>query len=253
MTWLNLRETMKNVYFVVIVLAGVLVMFASALDMGSIFGTNTYPVTYQMLESVSDTFELFMLVITTFYAGELIWREREARMAQMLDALPVPSWLPLLAKLFALIGLQAMLLAVVMLCGMAIQIFKGYFLLEPGLYLHQLFLIQLPGYALAAVLALALQVLINQRYLAYFAMILFYVATVTLVSMGVSQPLVAYGEMPHFIYSAMNGYGHFLARERWFEAYWGGAALLLVVGSLLFWARGTNDGCASACNWRATR
>jgi hypothetical protein len=40
----------------------------------------------------------------------------------------------------------------------------------------------------------------------------------------------------------MNGYGHFLLRERWYEAYWGGAALLLIVLSLLFWARGTNDG-----------
>jgi ABC-2 type transport system permease protein len=51
-----------------------------------------------------------MLVITTFYAGELVWREREARVAQMLDALPVPSWLPLLGKT-GLVGLQALMLA----------------------------------------------------------------------------------------------------------------------------------------------
>ena len=118
MSWLNLRETTKNIYFLVIALAGVLMMFASALDMGSMFGTNTYPATYLVLESVSDTFQLFMLVITTFYAGELVWREREARMAQMLDALPIPSWLPLLAKLFALIGLQALLMLVVMLLSL---------------------------------------------------------------------------------------------------------------------------------------
>jgi hypothetical protein len=96
-----------------------------------------------------------MMVITTFYAGELVWREREAHMGQMLDALPVPSWLPLLSKLFALIGLQALLMVVIMLTGMAIQIFKGYFMLEPGLYLHHLFLVQMPGYALIAVLAIA--------------------------------------------------------------------------------------------------
>ena len=131
-------------------------------------------------------------------------------MAQMLDALPIPSWLPLLAKLFALIGLQALLMGVVMLCGMAIQIFKGYSILEPGLYLYQLFLIQLPDYALAAVLAIALQVLINQRYLAYFAMIMYYAAMLTMSSMGVEEPMLAYGTMPHFIYSAMNGYGHYL-------------------------------------------
>jgi hypothetical protein len=240
MSWLNLRETTKNIYFLVIVLAGVLMMYASALDMGSIFGTTTYPVTYLVLETISETFSLFMLVITTFYAGELVWRERESRMAQMLDALPIPSWLPLLSKLIALIGLQALLLLVVMLCGMSIQIFKGYFLLEPALYLRQLFLMQLPMWALSAVLAIAAQVLINQKYLAYFAMIIYYVCTLTFSALGLEHPLLLYGEIPRIVYSAMNGYGHYLARGYWLLAYWSGAALLLVVLSLLFWARGTN-------------
>ena len=242
MSWLNLRETSKNIYFLVIVLAGVLTMYAGALDLGSIVGTNTYPVTYQVLDMVGATFSLFMLVITTFYAGDMIWRERESRIGQMFDALPIPSWLPLLSKLFALIGLQALLLLVVMLCGMSIQIFHGYFLLEPGLYVQQLFLIQLPQYALLAVLAIALQVLLNHKYLAYFAMILYYAATATFSSLGLDHPMLLYGTSPSFIYSAMNGYGHFLARERWFELYWGGAALLLVMAALLFWVRGTDDG-----------
>jgi len=241
MSWLNLRETAKNIYFLVIVLAGVLMMYASAMGLGSIYGTPTYPVTYLVVESVSETFALFMLIITTFYAGELIWRERESRIAQMLDALPIPSWLPLLSKLFALIGLQALLLVVVMLCGMSIQIFKGYFLLQPGLYLYHLFLIQLPLYAMVAVLAITVQVVINQRYVAYFIMILYYVATLTFSGLGLDHPMLLYGVTPTIMYSAMNGYGHFLARERWFDAYWAGAALLLIVVSLLFWARGTNN------------
>ncbi|MGV7208470.1 ABC transporter permease/M1 family aminopeptidase [Oxalobacteraceae bacterium A2-2] len=240
MSWLNLRETTKNIYFLVIVLAGVLMMFVTTLDMGSIYGTVTYPVTYLVLESVSSIFALFMLVITTFYAGELVWREREARIGLMLDALPIPSWLPLLAKLCALVGVQAVLLAVVMVCGMAIQVFNGYFMLEPGMYLHQLFLVQLPQYALVAVLALAVQVLINQKYLAYFAMIVYYLATVTLSTLGLDHPMLVYGNTPSFMYSAMNGFGHYLVRERWYEAYWGGAALLLTVLSLLFWPRGAN-------------
>ncbi|MFA9217743.1 MAG: hypothetical protein ACEQSK_11640, partial [Sphingomonadaceae bacterium] len=240
MSWLNLRETTKNIYFLVIVLAGVLMMLVSALDIGEMFGTRTYPVTYLVLSIISDTFAVFMLLITTFYAGELVWRERESRMAQILDALPIPSWLPLLSKLLALIGLQALLLLVVMLCGMSIQIVNGYFVLEPGLYLRQLFLMQLPLWALTAVLAIAVQVLINQKYLAYFAMMLYYLVTLTASAMGFEHPLLVYGDIPPIVYSAMNGYGHHLARGYWLLAYWSGAALLLVVLSLLFWARGTN-------------
>ncbi|CDG85218.1 ABC transporter permease/M1 family aminopeptidase [Janthinobacterium agaricidamnosum] len=242
MTWLNLRETVKNIYFVVIVLAGVLTIYASAVDIGSIYGTNTYPVTEKVLELVNASFSLFMLIITTFYAGELVWREREARIALMLDALPVPNWLPLLSKLFALIGLQALLTLIMMLCGMSIQISKGYFQLDPGLYVEYLFLVQLPYYALIAVLAMTLQVLINHKYLAFFAMILYYIATLTFGAMGLGDPMILYGSMPSFMYSAMNGSGHFLPRERWFELYWGGAALMLTVLALVLWPRGSHNG-----------
>ena len=239
--WLNLRESVKNVYFAVIVLAAVLAVFASSLNMGAIYGTNTYPVTYQVLELISETFSLFMLIITTFYAGELVWREREARVAPMLDVMPVPTWVRMLAKVFALVGLQALMLFVLMLCGLLIQVFNGYFVFELGLYVKTLFLIQLPQYVLLAVLAIALQVLLNHKYVAYFAMIMYYVATISFDTLGLDHPMVLYGTSPDFVYSAMNGFGHYLARERWFQLYWGGAALMLLVLTLVFWPRGCND------------
>ena len=239
-TWLNWRESVKDVYFIVIALAAALAIFAFSLNMGAMQGTQTYPVTYQMLEAIRNSQALFMLIVTTFYAGELMWREREARMDQMLDAMPVPSWLALLSKLFALIGLQALMLALAMLWALLIQAFHGYFTFEPALYLQTLFLIDLPHFALAAVLAIAVQALVNQKYLAYFVMILYYVARATFDTLGLDHPMLLYGSSPDFVYSAMNGYGHFLLRERWFNLYWSGAALTLVVLSLVFWPRGYN-------------
>lgn len=239
-SWLNLRESLKDVYFAVIALAAVLALFAASLGMGTMFGTRTYPVTYQVLELIHGIFGLFMLVVTTFYAGEMVWREREARMAQMLDAAPLPSWVPLLAKLNALVGLQALMLLLAMVCGMLIQLFQGYFALEPALYLQTLLLISLPQYILIAVLAIATQVLINHKYLAYFVMILYYAATLSFDSLGLDHPMLLYGTSPEFGYSAMNGWGHNLARERWFELYWGSAALVLMALSLVFWPRGYN-------------
>ncbi|MBZ2208951.1 ABC transporter permease/M1 family aminopeptidase [Massilia soli] len=239
--WLNFRESVKNIYFAVIVLAGVLAVFASAINMGSIHGTGTYPVTYKVLEMIGEMFALFMLVVTTFYAGELVWREREARMAPILDVMPVPTWVRMLGKVCALIGLQALMLFVLMICGLLIQVFKGYFVFELGLYIKTLFLIQLPQYALLAVLAIALQVLFNHKYIAYFAMIVYYVGSITFGTLGLDHPMILYGTSPQFIYSAMNGFGHYLTRERWFMLYWGGAALMLLVLTLVFWPRGCND------------
>jgi ABC-2 type transport system permease protein len=239
--WFNLRESIKNIYFAVIVLAGALALFASSLDMGAIFGTATYPVTYQILELINGVYGLFLLIVTTFYAGELVWREREAGIAHMMDALPLPSWLPLLGKLLGLVALQAVMLFFAMLCGMLIQLVNGYFALEPGLYLHRLFLIDLPQYALLAVLAIALQAIIDQKYLAYFAMVLYYIVTLTIKAFGFEHPLWLYGVSPAIVYSAMNGFGHFLAVERAFNVYWGGCALMLLAVTLLLWPRGASE------------
>ncbi|HWJ94846.1 MAG TPA: hypothetical protein VNT33_09000, partial [Telluria sp.] len=239
-SWFNLRESVKNVYFAVIALAGILALVATSLDMGSMYGTITYPVTYQLLEMIRDVFSLFMVIVTTFYAGELVWRERESRMAQMIDAMPLPNWLPLMGKLLGLVGLQALMLAIAMVTCMLIQVFKGYFTLEPHLYLYVLFGIMLPQYALLAVLAIAAQVIINQKYLAYFVLVVFYALVVTLSGFGMNHPLFLYGTTPDFIYSAMNGVGHYMPRERAFELYWTGAALVLLALSALLWPRGTN-------------
>jgi len=240
-TWLDLRESVKNVYFAVIALAGVLVLVVSSLDLGAIYGTKTYPVTYMVLELIRDVFSLFLLIVTTFYAGEMVWREREARMSLMLDALPVPSWLPLAAKTLALVGLQALLLLVAMVCGMLIQLFRGYVALEPGLYLFTLFGMLLPKYALIAALAIAVQAILNHKYLGYFVLVLYYIASITLGSLGLDHPMLLYGALPDVTYSAMNGYGHHLALQRTLLVYWGGAALVLLALALVLWPRGMAD------------
>jgi hypothetical protein len=239
--WFNLRESVKNIYFAVLLLAGALALLAASLNMGAIFGTTTYPVTYQILDLIAGVYGLVMLIVTTFYAGELVWREREARIAQMIDALPLPSWLPLMGKTLSLVALQAVMLFFAMLCGMLIQLGKGYLALEPGLYLHRLFLIDLPQYALLAVLAIALQAIINQKYLAYFAMVLYYLVTIAIHAFGFEHPLLVYGVSPAIVYSAMNGFGHFLVVERAFNVYWGGAALMLLAVTLLPWPRGASE------------
>ncbi len=68
------------------------------------FASHTYPVTYQMLEGATGGLFVFALAIITFYAGELVWRERDAGLNQMVDALPVQRWVLFSSKLTALSG-----------------------------------------------------------------------------------------------------------------------------------------------------
>ena len=103
-----------------------------------------------MLDVAGGLFGLFVLIVTAIYAGELVWRERDTRMADITDSLPAPTWLPFCAKLAALAALQAVLLAVVMLCGIGVQLAKGYTGIELPHYLFELFVLQLAGFLLIA-------------------------------------------------------------------------------------------------------
>ncbi|HKX43967.1 MAG TPA: hypothetical protein VJO99_22600, partial [Burkholderiaceae bacterium] len=239
---LYLRETVKNVYFGVLVLAGLLFMVFASTTVGDTFGTSTWPLTFQMTGLLNGTFAAFMLIIVTFYAGEMAWREREHRLDQIVDGAPVPTWLPLLAKLVALLAIPVLLQAVLMVAGIAIQASKGYFRFEPWLYLHEMFGIELLNYWLICALALAVHAIVNHKYLGHFVMIVYYVLIIFAGQLGLEHNLLKFGSVPEAVYSDINGYGHFMLRLRSFQAYWGAGSLLLLVAAYLLWTRGTQAG-----------
>ncbi|HEY3837214.1 MAG TPA: ABC transporter permease, partial [Bryobacteraceae bacterium] len=239
--WLAFLETVKNIYFAVIVLAGVIFMAVSAREIGDMFGTPTWPVTYQVLDMAGGTFIIFVLIIITFYAGELVWRERDARTHELFDSLPLPTWVPLLSKLLALFYVQILLAVVVMLTGMAIQLFKGYTHLEPELYVKILGL-RLVGYVLLSALAITVQTLVNNKYLGHGVMVLYYVSGLFMGQLGLEHNLYDYASDPGYTYSDMNGFGHLLRGVFWFDAYWVVFAVLLLLLAYLTWVRGLASG-----------
>ncbi len=231
----------KSPYFLAIAFAGVLFLFISASQLGSLYGTTVYPVTYSVIELAGGSFALFILIIITFYAGEQIWRERELRISQMIDALPVQTWTLYAGKLGALMLVQVVLLGVVMICGMAFQIVQGYFNFEIGLYIRYLFGMQLIDYWLLCVLAMLVHVVVNHKYTGHFLMVLYYLATIFLSQLGYEHHLYRYSSDPGFLYSDMNGFGPFVGPYFWFKLYWAACAVLLALLSNVLWVRGTED------------
>jgi ABC-2 type transport system permease protein len=127
-----------------------------------------------------------------------------------------------------------------MLCGMLIQLSRLLRTSSPACTCITCSCCCCPIHALVAVLAIAVQVLVNNKYLGYFAMILYIPAIITLRLDRLRPSAADVRGAAGADYSAMNGFGHYLARKRWFELYWAGAALVLLVLSLVFWPRGNN-------------
>ncbi len=235
---LYLGEILRSPRFLTIVLGGVLLVIGNALTLGSIYGTNTYPLTYKVLDVVSGLFALFILIVTAIYTGELVWRERDSRMDEITDSAPAPTWLGFLAKLGTVLVLQVLLLLVVLVCSIGVQLAQGYTRIEFGHYLFELFALQFPAYVLIAVLAFIVHTLVNNKYLGHFVVLLLFLVTTRLPDLGFEDRLYRYGGRPETVYSDLNGYGHFLPAVFWFRLYWGAFAVLLLVLAYAVWVRG---------------
>ena len=241
LTKLEFRGIVRSRYFAAIAGAGVIVLLATASQAGKTFDTVTFPVTNQYLTIASGPFFLFLFAIIIFYSGELVWREREAGVAQIADAVPIPNWVPFLSKLAALWLVQVVLMAVVMACGLLIQTAKGYFNYEIGLYVQALFFYQLPYLLLLCVLAMVTQVVVNNKYVGFAVILVYYLAGEFRPQIGLGHRLFDFGgSTTPGPYSAMNGYGHFLPAFWWTKLLWAGVALLMVLAATLLWVRGTD-------------
>jgi len=106
-------------------LFGVINLIAGSSVGKNMYGTAVYPMTHLMLQSINNSFSFLLIIIVTFYAGELIFKERQVKIADVSDAMPVPGWVPLLAKCTALVGVIAGYLLVGVITAIGFQLVKG--------------------------------------------------------------------------------------------------------------------------------
>ena len=183
-------------------------------------------------------------LLIVFFAGELLWREREAGLGEITDAMPGREWAPFLGKFLGLGLVLVVFMALLTTAGMLAQLMKGHQELEIGLYLTTLFGLQLPEYLLFGVLAFVVHVLVDQKYIGHLVAIIAYVFIALASTFGIEHNLLIYGAGPGWSYSEMRGFGPFLEPWFWFKLYWAAWALLLAVVARLLWVRGMERGLA---------
>ena len=183
-------------------------------------------------------FRVMVPLLIIYFASELVWRERDARLSDTIDAAPVAEWVLFLGKLLGLAIVLAALMASLTAAAMLTQTIRGYRAFELNLYLRILLGLQLPQYLLFAVLALAVQSVVNRKYLGLMAALAVYLAIVFAGLVGFRHNLLVYGSGPEWSFTDIRGFGPTLAPWLWFKLYWAGWALLVAVTATLLWARG---------------
>jgi ABC-type transport system involved in multi-copper enzyme maturation permease subunit len=177
-------------------------------------------------------------LLIAFYAGELIWQERDAGVSEVLDTAPVPEWAFFLGKFLGLGLVIAVWMVFFMAAAMLIQVYLGYPQFNFGLYLKALFGFQLADYLLFALLVLVVHAVVNQKYVGYCVALTAYGCMAFAGTLGLEHKLLIYASDTGWSYSPMRGFGPSVAPWLWFKLYWAAWALLLAVAARLFLARG---------------
>ena len=177
-------------------------------------------------------------LLIVFYAGELVWRERDAGLSEIADATPVPDWVFFVGKFLGLVFILVVWMALLTMAGVLGQMMMGYFDFELGLYLRILFGLQLVDYLLFALLVFVVHVVVNQKHLGYLVALIAYAVIVFPSGFGLEHHLLIYGSSPKWTYSDLRGFGPSLGPWLWFKLYWAAWAALLAVAARLLWVRG---------------
>ncbi|MFD2366703.1 ABC transporter permease/M1 family aminopeptidase [Pseudoduganella sp. GCM10020061] len=231
------RGVIRSLPFLIMLLLALANFFTNYAVGGMRFDSIPYPLTRIMLEELSGSINAMLVIVLIFFSGELVFRERQVRIAGLNDAMPVPDWVPLAAKAGALVAVVFVFLGVGALAGVAIQLAVGGAPVEGLLYVKGT-LINSIYFVLMGCAAISVQVITNNKYLGYLVAIALMLAETLLSGLNVEHRLASFASLPPLVYSDLNGYGHYLAGWSWFALYWGLAALALLIVAQAFTVRG---------------
>ena len=185
-------------------------------------------------------FNLMLLLMMIFFGGDIIWREKTAKVTELVDSTPVANWVLLAGKWLALIAIVYTVLGLMVVMALGTQAIFGVGQVKPvamtGRFYSELGI----TLTLWAILIMFLQNFMPNRIVGMIAgggalaLVL-----VIIPLLPFSHPLMRFGISPG-VFSEMNGYrtGSVITMTR-FLVYWLGFAGIMATLSIWLWRRGT--------------
>ncbi|MBC7727247.1 MAG: aminopeptidase, partial [Microbacteriaceae bacterium] len=240
LTRFDLAFVFRSPAFFVLLLLGIFNAIGALSTTGESRGVHYLPVTRAVVEALLGSFSFIPVLIAVFYAGELVWRDRERRIHEIVDATAAPSWAFLVPKVLAITFVLLATLLVGALTGVVFQLYQGYTHIEPLAYLLWFILPSLITALLLGVLAVFAQALVPHKFVGWALMLVYTVISTTLAAMGFEHKLYNYADTAAVPLSDMNGMGHFWIGRAWHQGYWLAFAAMLLVLTHLMWRRGAD-------------
>ncbi|MFK7981312.1 MAG: M1 family aminopeptidase [Saprospiraceae bacterium] len=236
--WMHLNYIVRNTAFIIFALLGIAFLLTLLAFAGQILNTETLPLTEQILNYGSVTY-LFILILTFLFSGFLLHREKEVKIDQLVDATQSQNFVHLSAKFLAIIAMQAILLLLIMVSGIAYQLYKGFYDINIGLYLFDLVAIRLWYFIPWAALAFLIHHLVPNKYVGFIILLGLFIGIPFLDKIGLEQSMFKFNQGGSTVsYSALDGYGTRYNRFMAYRSYWFFLGVVFLFITSLIWRRG---------------
>lgn len=234
----DFKYIIKSWLFIVFALFGLLALVFVLLKMTNTGEFTLLPVTRIIISTPLFFYSLILILATFLYSGMLVHRAKNRRMNQLIDTTTISNWALVGSKVLAIGMMQIVLLTIMLVCGIVIQIYNGYFHFEIPQYLFQLFIITFPMLLIWAIYAVFVHTLSNNLFLGLFLLILTWLGIDGFEQIGLHSQLLKFNTYPNLSYSDLNAYGQQLAGHFLLKGYWSAFAGILGVITYLLWNRG---------------
>lgn len=235
----EVKAIVRNPVFIIIMIFGILLLAVSLTNFTGMYDTSNYPTSSDVIETIKGSFYLFIISIITFYSGVIVWRERDAKLNDIKDAMPFSFSILFAAKSLALVFVVAIILSCCIIVGVITQMSYGFFDFNLKLYIIQFMVLELLRFVFLIVASLFIHVLLNNRYISYFAFVIFVIVNgIAWSNLNVESNLVQYGSRPSIIYSDLYQFKPYAKTTFWFNLYWCLAAIVISVISYSLYQRG---------------
>ncbi|MBB6002498.1 M1 family aminopeptidase [Arcicella rosea] len=240
--WFHSLSILKLISFWAIILCCFIIILVNSVSLGTSYGVDSYPTTYLIIEELREMSIYFFMIILVFYAGEIMWKERDVKLNLIHDATPISSFVIVSSRFLGLLLIYVIVMLSLIVAGVLFQTLNGYYRYELDVYFFGFFVELFPFLALYTFAAMFFQALTGNKFMGMLATISFAIINVAIGVFGLEHALLNFGGQALASYSDMNGYGHFLNAYLWVKFYWVLFGLLLLIFASVLMVKGTETG-----------
>ncbi|HSJ68035.1 MAG TPA: hypothetical protein VK921_10190, partial [Anditalea sp.] len=242
LTKMEVSNITKDVYFKSILLGGIVFLVLDFWIGQTRFSVPNMPSTSLLMEFKGYDYNVFVFIIIVFFTGESIHRNKSTGFSIISDTFPVKDWVIIASKFFGIAFICFLLATLPIFIGVVIQTLKGYYNYQLSTYLVDSYLISFPDYLQMVMLVFAVHMLINNKFAGHAVSIGIWVIMISMLSFAdYNFNLFFYSYKPAYMWSDMNGLGHFVEPLFWYNLYWMSVGLFLVLFFSIFFSRGTEN------------